>query len=276
MENCLLSYFILNKEVKSSCDFNPYLLQEGRGVYEIVRILEKKPLFIDEHIDRFFQSAKLAGIQSGLSTQQIKNRIKVLIEINKLVTGNIRFQTLIHPQNKPLFLAWITPSSYPSKDDFKNGVCLSSLKAERKNPNAKQDKLPVREQADKLIRQQDVFEVLLINKEGFVTEGSRSNVFFVDDKKIITPPLRDVLPGVTRSKIIRLANENKIDVVERPVRFSETGHFDAVFLSGTSINVLPVNQVNDMTFTAFNPVTERMRQLYSDNITAYIKRFSWQ
>ena len=45
METCLLNYFILNKELKSSCDFNPFLFKEGPAVYEVVRIIEQKPLF---------------------------------------------------------------------------------------------------------------------------------------------------------------------------------------------------------------------------------------
>ncbi|RLD40166.1 MAG: hypothetical protein DRI89_12545 [Bacteroidetes bacterium] len=275
MESCLLNYFILNKEVKSTCDFNPFLFEQGNGVYEIVRITDQKPLFLEEHIERFFQSLKLAEIQSGLSSKQIRSRLKALIEINQLKNGNIRFQHLAHPQNDNLFFAWITPTFYPSENDFKTGVKLLSLIAERKNPNAKRDNLPVREQANKLIQQNDVFEVLLINKDGFVTEGSRSNIFFVEGEKIITPPISEVLPGVTRSKIIGIAKENKVVLIEYPVHFEDVGSFDSVFLSGTSIKILPVNQIDNLNFAPKNPVITKVQQLYAELSTHYLNGFSW-
>jgi len=276
METCLLNYFILNKELKSSCDFNPLLLQEGKGVYEIIRIIGQKPLFLEEHIDRFFQSMRLAGIKSELTTRQIQSRLKALIEINQLKNGNIRFQFSIHPHVGPLFLAWITPSFYPTAEDYTKGISTISLKAERQNPNAKRDNLPVREQANQLIQQHDVFEVLLINKDGFITEGSRSNIFFISDEKIITPPLSKVLPGVTRSKIILLANENGIEVIERLVHLSELGTFNAAFLSGTSIKVLPVNQIDNITFYTVHPIMERIQHLYNELCIGYIDSFYWE
>ena len=57
MENCLLNHYILNAELRNSCDFNPDLLASGPGIYEVFRVIEGKPLFLDEHIDRFFRSA---------------------------------------------------------------------------------------------------------------------------------------------------------------------------------------------------------------------------
>jgi len=275
METCLLNYFILNKEVKSTCDFNPFLLEQGNGVYEIVRIINQQPLFLEEHIERFFQSLKLAKIQSGLSSKQIRSRLKALIEINQLKNGNIRFQHLAHPQNGNLFFAWITPTFYPSENDFKTGVKLLSLIAERENPNAKRDNLPVREQANKLIQQNDIFEALLISKEGCVTEGSRSNIFFIEGEKIITPPISEVLPGVTRSKIIGVAKENGIVVDERPILFTELNDFDAVFISGTSIKILPVNKIDELSFAPTNPVVTKVQQMYEAASGRYFDEFSW-
>ena len=275
MENCLLNYFIVNKELKSACDFNPLLLKQGNGIYELVRVISQKPLFLEEHIERFFQSLQLAGMQSSLTARQLRSRLKALIEGNNLKTGNIRFQYLVHPQKGPLFLAWTTPAFYPTAQDYQKGVQLVSLKAEREIPNAKLDNLPVREKANQLIQQSNVYEVLLQNEEGFVTEGSRSNVFFVKEKKIITPPLSVVLPGVTRSKIISLAKANGIAVVERPVKFAEMDSFDAVFLSGTSVKVLRVKQIDDLKFTPANPLVGRFQQLYDDLIVEYIEGFSW-
>jgi len=275
METCLLNYFVLNKELKSSCDFNPFLFKEGPAVYEVVRIIEQKPLFLEDHLERFFHSLELSGIPSGLQEKQIKSRLKALIEINKLKNGNIRFQFSIHPHSGPLFLAWIAPTFYPTTVDYSKGISMMSLQAERQNPNAKRDNLPVREQANQLIQRHDVFEALLINNDGFVTEGSRSNVFFIRNTQIITPPLSEVLPGVTRAKIIHLATENGIDMVEQPIRFTDIKGFAGIFISGTSIGILPVNRVDSMNFPPKNPLVQKVQQLYKQLCLRYLKDFSF-
>ncbi|MCF6342996.1 MAG: aminotransferase class IV [Bacteroidales bacterium] len=272
MENCLLNYFIVNNELRSTCDFDPAVLKQGKSIYELLRVINGKPLFLEDHIQRFFRSLQLAGLQSGMSEQQLANNLNSLIESNKLKNGNIRFQFGVSAQGRPFFLARVVPAFYPGSRNYMQGVKLIGIKAERENPNAKQDKLPVRKKADEIIQRTGVFEVLLINNNGFVTEGSRSNVFFVEGEKIVTPPLPVVLPGVTRSKIISLANSYGIGVAERPLMFEEINSFDAVFLTGTSINILPVKQIDNLRFTSTNKVMQKLQQLYDELIVEYIGR----
>ncbi len=271
----MLNHFVFEDELRSTCDFDPLLLQEGSGVYEVIRVIEGKPLFADEHVNRLFRSVRLAGMHCEPRENQIRSRLKVLIESNGLREGNIRFQFLDHPLHGRLFLAWVIPAVYPLAKDYQDGVRLATLKAERDIPNAKRDKMPVREKADRAIREKNVFEVLLVNRSGFVTEGSRSNVFFIAGKEIVTPPLSAVLPGVTRSKIIGLVREAGITTREAPVAFSTLADFDAVFLSGTSINLLPVNKIDKLVFPTGNRVVIKAMQAYDDLIRTHIENFSW-
>ncbi|MCF6170389.1 MAG: aminotransferase class IV [Bacteroidales bacterium] len=275
MRNCLLNYFIVNNELKSTCDFDPALVKQGNGVYELLRVIGGKPLFLEDHTERFFRSLQLAGLPSGINKRQLNRSLKTLIDSNKLKNGNIRFQYTVHPRSASLFLARVVPAFYPTESDFQKGVKVVALQAERENPNAKRDKLPARLAADRLIAGRNVFEVLLVDSKGFVTEGSRTNVFFVEGEKIITPPLSFVLPGVTRSKIVLIAKKNGIAVAGQPVSFDEISRFESVFLSGTSINVLPVEQIDELKFSTVSRLVKDLRKHYSELAAEYIRTFSW-
>lgn len=275
MKNCLLKHFIFNNEIKSSCDYDSDMYSQENTVYEVLRVIQQKPLFLEEHIDRFYQSLYLSKIQAAISVSELINSLKALINSNQLINGNIRFQFGYTEQNQPKFLALVIPANYPSADTLNKGVQVLSLMAERENPNVKYSNLAARAEANNILSEQAAFEVLLINSDGFVTEGSRSNVFFVFEEKLITPPLSEVLPGVTRSKIIELSKKNKIAVEERKVNFAELKEFDAAFLSGTSINVLPIQKINNLSFSPQNKLARKIQLLYNKSITEDIDRFSW-
>lgn len=275
MEECLLKYFILNNEIKSSCDYKPELYAHQPAVYEVLRVINRKPLFLEEHIERFYQSLYLSNLQANVSVMELINSIKALIEYNQLQQGNIRFQYALNKQNKAEFLAKIIPAYYPTASEFENGIRVISIEATRENPNVKQSNLTTREKANNILSGNDIFEVLLVNSQGFVTEGSRSNVFFVSGNKLITPPLSDVLAGVTRSKIIELSLKHKIAVDERQVRIAKQIEFDAAFLSGTSIKILPINQLNEITLQTSNPIIQKLQKLFDNFIHSHIEQFAW-
>ncbi|HEY9113758.1 MAG TPA: aminotransferase class IV, partial [Bacteroidales bacterium] len=134
---CLLNYYIINDELKNTCDFNPDLIKNKSGIYEVFRVIDGKPLFLDEHINRFFRSANAMGIKPEFSKEWVKSRIKTLIEANKMKTGNIHFQNL----EKISFIAWIPPFKYPTLQQKTEGAEVISLIAVRENPQIKRTNL---------------------------------------------------------------------------------------------------------------------------------------
>jgi hypothetical protein len=179
MESCLMKYFVLNTELKNSCECNPALFEEAPSLYEVIRVEDGIPLFLEDHIKRFFQSGKLYNKTVPVTERQIVSRIKALIEANGLVTGLIKFIYLNHPVAGNLFAAWVTPFFFPSNEMALHGVDTLTLSGERHKPNAKISHQTVRRQADEIIKTKGVYEVILVNGNGVVTEGSRSNLFFV-------------------------------------------------------------------------------------------------
>ncbi len=274
-EPALLNYFIYNNELVDTCDFNGRYTEKGTGIYEVIRFQDGKPLFLDEHIDRFFHSAKYEKLPLELSKEQIRNRIRTLIESNRAKSGNIFFQLTLNPDKGAVFTAWIMPSYYPSKEELKNGVVIKTMSGARKKPHSKRVNLPVRKTADQIIQSEHVAEVLMIAENGLVTEGSRSNIFFVKETTLYTPTTKLVLPGITRSVVIDLAEKNGFQVVEGDIRFDTIKDFDGCFLTSTSRDILPVSKIDDLTYQVPNPVIEKLMLVFQDLVFDYFLNFSW-
>ena len=268
-----MNYYILDDELKSSCDFNPGLLKNGKGIYEVFRVIDGIPLFLSGHINRYYQSLKLGGYSPGQSQTQLINRLKILIETNHLKQGNIQFEHR-RLDDKSVFMAWVTPAIYPSAEMYQNGVELLSLNAMRELPQLKSLNLPAREKANKLIAEEDVFEVLLIDDNGIITEGSRSNIFFVRNRQLFTTPLSLILDGITRSKIISLAKLHGFEVIEKFISFSSIANFEAAFLSSTSMKVLPIKSIDNISFETNNELVNNLKRLYDHRIEQDIKSFN--
>jgi branched-chain amino acid aminotransferase len=113
------------------------------------------------------------------------------------------------------------------------------------------------------LQSRQAYEALLVNREGLITEGSRSNVFFImEDGTIVTPPDSLVLSGITREKIIGLCRSEGMNLIFGAVAETDLSGFRSLFITGTSPMVLGVQSVEDHRFDAGNPVTDNLHTLY--------------
>jgi len=167
------------------------------------------------------------------------------------------------------------PFFYPAPQHYREGVKVVSMTGERHNPNAKKALYSLRQKADELIRGKKAWEAVYVNRHGFITEGSRSNVFFVRDTRLETPELSLVLPGITRAKVILLAAERDIPVIEKQISLSGLPGYDASFLTGTSPKLLPVAEFDGHTFNTNNEVMRRLMQAYDDLVAVEVRTFHW-
>ncbi len=275
MESCLMKYFVLNTELKNSCECNPALFEEAPSLYEVIRVEDGIPLFLEDHIKRFFLSGKLYNKTVPVTERQIVSRIKALIEANGLVTGLIKFIYLNHPVAGNLFAAWVTPFFFPSNEMALHGVDTLTLSGERHKPNAKISHQTVRRQADEIIKTKGVYEVVLVNGNGVVTEGSRSNLFFVKHGILFTAHPKLILEGITRSKIVSLALNAGIDIFESEFKLDEIVDMEAAFITGTTPKVLPVRKIDARLFSVEHPVVKYLSESYNHLIRSYIDKFSW-
>jgi branched-chain amino acid aminotransferase len=247
------------------------------SIYEVIRIFDGIPLFVEKHLERFNHSAMLAGLSNRFNINQITGNIIELAKKNQINNGNVKLVFTFNQQTEPtqneLFIYFI-PHHYPDDSDYKLGVKLITLIAERPNPNAKIHHADLRNQANELISHEVVYEVLLVNNEGFITEGSRSNVFFVDNKKVVTPPIEKVLPGITRELVIKICETQHIDFEEQMIDLSTLKKFQAAFITGTSPKVLPISTIDNLSYNPQNEIVQRIFQYYDKMIIDYLRNFN--
>ncbi len=261
LQTCLLTYFIRDNDIVSSCDFKPLHINNGVVIYEVIRVISGVPLFYNDHVTRFLNSIKNAGYNTHLTKRQLSLRIKALIDINILSEGNIKFQLCFNSTKPEIFTAWICPFLYPDKQLYLEGVSMTKLFAERINPNIKVFNKDLSLKAASIISNTDAYEILLVDKSGYVTEGSRSNIFFIKDDEIFTPKVSSVLPGITRLKVIKASNNANIICNEVKIKAISISEYQGAFITGTSLKVLPVKNIDN---TYFSPGTSTIKLIMTE------------
>lgn len=266
-------FFLLNDEIKKSEQFNSEEVTTGRSLYEVIRIIDGKPLFLEKHLNRLENSSRVAGLKLWIPRNNIKDGILKLIDINKCRTGNIKLVFNYNLKNN--FLIYFIEYHYPDDFEYKVGVDTILFFGERKNPNAKIIDLDFRKQIDVRIKKEGVFEALLVDRNGNITEGSRSNVFFVKGRKLFTAPVEQVLPGTTRQVIMEICHNIDIDIEEKKVNYKNIDEFDAAFISGTSPKVLPIKSIGNLKFSSSdNEIVLELMRAYDKCIYENIKNFN--
>lgn len=275
MSECYNNYFIKNAEVLSKDEFKDKNISEGTSLYEVIRVIEGVPLFLDRHLKRLNNSATLIHKHLWLNTNDIRNKLFKLIEINNYIEGNIKIVFNIGNNDineEKNFYAYFIESHYPTEEQYKNGVNTVFCFMERSNPNAKIINKELREYTDKLIKDSKAYEAILVDKYGNITEGSRSNLFMVKGDKVTTAPLNDVLPGITRDIIIEICKAEGIEFKEERINFEEIKELDAIFISGTSPKILPIKKINDFILSSStNIIVQNIMRDYNRSIMNYVE-----
>ena len=187
MEKVEGSYYLLNDELVKNADGESYPEFEGRTVYEVIRVEDGIAIFLEDHLDRFFRSAAYLDLPLPATAESIEDRVYRLIAANQVGNQNLKF--ILGKTSKSESVLWIffTQSIYPPKCYYEEGIATSLFRIERLDPNIKlvrsdYQKAVLQERADK-----GVYELLLVDGNEEITEGSRTNVFFVKGKELYTP-----------------------------------------------------------------------------------------
>lgn len=238
---------------------------KGANVYEVVRAIDGKVLFWNDHYARLIASINALKPDFDFSGFDFPSIIRKLLKRNNENNINVRINVFLG-ETTDVVLGLI-PSYYPDEAMYHNGVKTVTLQAERSNPVVKAVQPALKELVAKTISNAGAYEVLLLNKNGFLTEGSRSNLFLIRGKDIFTAPSNLVLSGVTRAKIFELCQTEDIKIIEKAIKLCDLNTFDACFISGTSPKVLPVCCINEVVYQTKNPIL----QIVTDRFNLLIK-----
>ena len=256
------------KIVQENKDLPENLLQ----LYEVIRVIDGIPVFLEDHLERLYNSAKLSGVANLPKQAEIEEKLSKLITEKNQQIGNIKLSfTITGSQTQPKREMDFISHLYPGEERYKTGVRVGILSADRPNPQAKVQHLAIRNKANLIMSKENVFEVLLVDHDGNITEGSRSNIFFVKDSRLFTSQDEKVLKGITRKKILELCSVNNIPVIKKDIPVIELGEFEAAFLTGSSPKVLPLSAIGEVRFDSGNPLIKRIMDLYDKAIEEYLE-----
>jgi branched-chain amino acid aminotransferase len=209
MEISSQRFWIKNQQRMDKNELLPDFIEKGVSLYEVLRVIQGVPLFLECHLARLKHSAQLTQLELPLDDHQISQRLLALINSNQVEQGNIKFVLNYPAAGQPAdFYAYFVEHDYPSPEDYCQGVKTVLVQMERPNPNAKIDRADYRKRIDEAKRKTGSYEALLVDRERNVSEGGRSNLFMIKDEMVYTAPANKVLKGITR-KMVLVACENR-------------------------------------------------------------------
>lgn len=274
MDEIIEKYFIYNGNKIDSSQFSKFHIEiSSPSIYEVIRVIDGVPLFLEQHMGRLNKSASKLDYSIENIIGEIRENIFNLISINNKPYKNLKLIVYNLENEKAEYKMYFIKSSYPTFDQYQNGVHSVLFYGERNNPNIKLVNTKFKSEISNLLERSNAYEAILVNQNNYITEGSRSNLFFIKSDTLYTSPLKDVLPGVTRTNIINLCNNLGIPVKEQTIVVNELTSFDAIFMTGTSPKLLPISSVNDMIFSsAENALLKQMMNEFDRYIHSYIEK----
>ena len=250
----------------------------GDAVYEVI-VFNKNIFYdFDGHIQRLFKSLKSLEIKFSLSSSSLKIIINNLIRLNKAIIGSVYIQVSrgvaernhsFHGLNiKPILTIIVTKKS--NIENNLNGVKAITLNDNRwSRPDIKTTQLLPNVLAKTLANKNNAYESIFIDDEGFVTEGSSSNIWVLNkENQLITRNLDGkILPGITRNSISLFAKKNNIKVVEKKFTKIELHNAKEVFLTSASSFIMPIVKIDDQNINQglVGNISLELRKLYFDN-----------
>jgi branched-chain amino acid aminotransferase len=244
----------------------------GTCFYEVLRVTEGCCIFLDDHLVRLNESLRLSGISFRLARDQVSAVIQVLIRRNGLVSGNIRLMVHVKTPEPPELYSCCIPFYYPLAEQYKQGVSTAVYHTLRSNPNVKQLNPMYQKEMLSFMAERNIYESLLADEHDRITEGSRSNVFFIRHNTLFTAPDNAVLKGITRNKVILLCKVLNYKLIKNAISIEDLNSTEALFLTGTSPKILPVCRIDNRVFMVDHPLVKSLMESYDQLIRTEIAR----
>lgn len=261
MNECYGKKFVLNGELHPTELFDNSLVYEGDSIYEVIRMVKGVPVFFHDHLERLSTSVKLQQKSMLTDKAELINNIIQLTRSDKKKESNIKI-VFNYNKGEINYLIYLIEPIYPSDEQYKKGVKGILFFGERKDPESKVINHKLRSSIYHKLIQEGGYEALLVNAKNLITEGSRSNIFFLRNETLITAPDNLILNGITRKYVLEICRENEINVELACVNADHISEYEAVFMTGTSPMVLPFYCINDKLFNVRLPLMEKLRKLY--------------
>lgn len=232
----------------------------GDGVFEGLRFYNSRVFMLQEHLIRLQQSATAISLKLPFSLTEIQQAIEQLVEAYAHNSGYLRLVVTrgvgslgIDPQKcaqASLFIIADKLSVVNTQQSIKLHIASTRrMPAECLDPKIKSlnylNNILARIEANEA----GMDEALMLNTQGFVSEGTVDNIFIIKDRQLLTPQVNDgLLKGITRDVILQLTRQLDLPTIETSLKVEDVMQADECFLTGTGAELLPVGQVNQHIF----------------------------
>ena len=275
-----------------------HALHYSTSIFEGIRCYdtpEGSAIFrLPEHVDRFFNSAKMYSMKMPYSNKKINDGIIKTVKTNKLKQCYIRQLAYygygkmgLTPTNNKVDVSiscWEWKMGESKAGKYSGAKCKISkwIRIDSKS-QPMQAKSAANYSNAALARMEALNagydEAIMLNNKGHVAEGSAENIFVVKNGKITTPPLdADILDGITRDSAIKLLKSKKNKVVEKNLKINDLLKADEIFMTGTAAEVKSVTRVNKTKIGngKIGEFTKELQELFMDTVMGKNKKFrSW-
>lgn len=217
----------------------------GFGVYENIRISNDIIYFLKDHTDRLLESAKIIGLIHPFDEEFIRNSILDLIKNYRSETFNLKILLIgASTKEKAVLNILCHNPLFPDKKLYRDGAEFITYSYERSFPHAKTLNMLESYLAYQKAKERKAYDALLINHDGFITEGTRTNFFCIKEKVIYTPFEENILLGVMRKATLKVALENNYKIVEKDIKLDDIKSYDGAFVTSTSSKIIPIKSID--------------------------------
>ena len=232
------------------------LVQRGYGVFDYLRVANNKPLFLEDHLDRFYNSASIMRLGVSETREELIKIVHQLIARNNLPYSGIRLIIgggdsadgyLIRAAR---LLILQQPLIAPAEIMPLKGIRLASYEFQRQLWEVKTTDYLMAIWLQPWMKSQNADDILY-HQTGIVSECPRSNFFMIKEGTLITPATH-MLKGITRKNIISIALANNIKIEERAIHIQELKTAQEAFISSSTKRITPVSQIDDYILPPIN------------------------
>ena len=275
-------------EAKISVFDSGFLL--GDGVWEGIRLHQSKLVFIDEHLDRLFNSAKGISLNIPLKKEEIideinkvllKNSMKDDVHIRLIISRGDKITPYQNPNANigPINYVIIPEHKKTDPNTYKNGITIGRVNTIRPSHNilsthfntlSKLNCILASIEANKL----GFDEGIMNDTNGVISTCNSTNLFFIKDNNVWTSKGEFCLNGITREKSIKICKENNINCLEKDFTYNDIKNCDEAFVTGTFAGIIPVAKLEKFALKTLEKksLTNKISNLYFQTIVDYIKK----
>jgi branched-chain amino acid aminotransferase len=240
----------------------------GFGVYETIRVSGGKARFLKDHMERLQASAEAIGLAHAFTPAFVAKSVEELIAKNAADESNLKILLIggRAAEDAQLDMMLLNPL-FPDKKLYRDGATCISVEYERAFPHAKTLNMLRSYLAYRKAREEDAYDALLVDRQGRITEGTRTNFFCIKDTTLYSPRESDILLGVTRKHVLDVASKTGLSIEERDIRRKDVASYDACFITSTSTKIMPVRMIDDTKYPVDAPALRELMTAFDAFIT---------